>query len=71
MKPKNLPSLCQLLGDKESKSSPIIRPVMFGSFFSSSVSQPSKSFFLCLTVGMLITSLTENSSHDFYLENMG
>lgn len=51
MKPKNLPSLCQLLGDKESKSSPIIRPVMFGSFFSSSVSQPSKSFFFVFDSG--------------------
>lgn len=45
---------------------------MFGSYFvSDSISQPSESFLLLWTVGVLITGLTENSSHSFYLENVG
>ena len=62
-------SQCQPFGDKES---PLRRPVRFGSCsFGDVISQPSKSFLLCLTLGRLITGPMEKSSHGFYLKNMG
>ena len=72
VKPQILPSWYQPFGDKESQSSPLRRPVKFGSCcFGGLISQPSKSFLLCLTFGMLITGPIEKSSHGFYLKNMG